>query len=60
MKLSTSGGARCSGALSASYLVCVSKSTQAHARKAMDETVGKARKVMIETAGSAWLGVGLG
>ena len=41
-----------------SYLVSVSNSTHAHARKAIDETDGKARKVMIETAGSAWIGVG--
>ena len=60
MKLSTSGGARGRGVLSASYLVTMSNSTQAHARKAIDETEGKARKVMIETAGSAWGGVGVG
>ena len=41
-----------------SYLVSVSNSTHAHARKAVVETAGKARKVMIETAGSAWIGVG--
>ena len=63
MNLRTSGSDRGSGVTGEawlSYLVSVSNSTHAHARKAVVETAGKARKVMIETAGSALVGVGVG